>query len=84
MGQQDVEALAVKVGMFASNLKELSDRVVMESHQAMSQAAQNLALTAESAACQAKTGNAKRRRTIVGALLRAFNSCTGYAFDDAK
>lgn len=76
MGQQDVEALAVKVGMFASNLKELSDRVVMESHQAtqsMNQTAQSLALSAESAGKQAIE---RLQQTAAGAIVAGAGAAT--------
>ncbi|RDS80009.1 hypothetical protein [Dyella psychrodurans] len=77
MAQQDVETLAVQVGMFAHNLKELSDRVVMESHQAtqrMSQTAQNLALTAESAGKQAVE---RLQQTAAGAIVAGAGVATG-------
>ncbi|RUL67099.1 hypothetical protein EKH79_00385 [Dyella dinghuensis] len=76
MGQQDVEALAVKVGMFASNLKELSDRVVMESHQAtqrMNQTAQSLALSAENAGKQAIE---RLQQTATGAIVAGAGAAT--------
>ena len=76
MGQQDVEALAVKVAMFASNLKELSDRVVMESHQAtqsMNQTAQGLAISAENAGKQAIE---RLQQTAAGAIVAGVGAAT--------
>ncbi|MFC3650796.1 hypothetical protein ACFONN_04520 [Dyella humi] len=78
MGQQDVETLAVQVGMFAHNLKELSDRVVMQSHQAtqrMSQTAQNLALTAESAGRQAVE---RLQQTAADAIVAGAGAATSH------
>ena len=80
MQQQDVEALAVKVGMFASNLKELSDRVVTESQLA----SQSMTLTAKSLAVSAETTGKQAVERIQQTAASAIVAGIGAAASDIE